>query len=47
MITTPSTRIQVSIDLVFITDPYLARRLAALLFGNPGLGVTSIVGSST
>ena len=43
----PSTSIQVTIDLTPVMDPVGARRLAALLFGNPVLGVTSIVGSST
>ena len=43
----PSTGIQVSIDLTSVLDPVQARLLASVLFGNPALSVTSIVGLST
>lgn len=43
----PSTGIKVSIDLTSVLDPVRARLLAAVLFGNPALSVTSIVGLST
>ena len=42
-----STSIQVYVDLAHVVDPIQARRLAFVLFGNPTLAISSIVGSST